>query len=131
MHAARSGDRNVVGGDRHLPDRGIGFLRRGDRYTLDRWNVSGGGVVTPPVTGLVDGDLVTIWKDSSGNGHDATQTGTARPTFKTNIINGKPVVRFTSTNAQVLVAPTILPALTDWTIFTVMKAGASEKYWHL
>lgn len=41
-----------------------------------------------------DGDSVTTWTDSSGNGYDLTQTTSAKPKFKTNIINGKPVVRF-------------------------------------
>ena len=44
---------------------------------------------------LNDGDAVATWTDSSGNSNDATQgTGSAQPTFKTSIINGKPVVRF-------------------------------------
>lgn len=45
MHAARNGDRNIVGGDRFLVDRGIGYLRRGDRWQQDRW-----------LTGLYDDD---------------------------------------------------------------------------
>lgn len=47
---------------------------------------------------LSDGDPVSTWADESGNGYDATNTGTARPTFKTNILNGKPVIRFDGTN---------------------------------
>ena len=122
MHPARSGDRNVVGGDRHLPDRGIGFLRRGDRYTKDRWNVSGGVIVVPP-TGLNDGDPVSLWKDSSTGGHDASQTGTARPTFKTNILNGKPVVRYAAGNSLVLASSIPSSSFSnDWTSFTVWKA---------
>ena len=115
MHPARSGDRNVVGGDRHLPDRGIGFLRRGDRYTMDRWNVSG-GVVTPPpfdpttitgmtlwlkadaITGLSDGTPLTAgWNDSSGLNHNFVPMF-GSPTYKTNIVNGLPVCRFNGVN---------------------------------
>lgn len=43
---------------------------------------------------LNDGDLVTTWADSSGNGKDATGAGAVRPTYKANILNGLPVVRF-------------------------------------
>lgn len=42
-----------------------------------------------------DGTAVSSWSDSSGNGRTLTQgTGSAQPTFKTNIINGRPVVRY-------------------------------------
>lgn len=42
-----------------------------------------------------DGDLVRQWNDRSGNGNNASQ-GTAgnRPTYKTNVINSKPALRF-------------------------------------
>lgn len=47
------------------------------------------------ITGLTDGQAVATWNDSSGNGRNATQaTGSAQPLYKTNIVNGKPVVRF-------------------------------------
>ena len=40
-----------------------------------------------------NGDPISTWPDASGNSFDATQTGTSRPTFLTNTINGLPVVR--------------------------------------
>ena len=44
---------------------------------------------------LSDGAAVASWPDSSGNGNDAAQSVAGeRPLFKTNIINGKPVLRF-------------------------------------
>lgn len=44
---------------------------------------------------LNDGDAVTTWPDLSGNGYDASQsTAGEKPTYKTGILNGKPVVRF-------------------------------------
>ena len=47
------------------------------------------------ITGLVDGDPVTTWFDLSGNGNNPTQsTASKKPTYKTNIVAGKPVVRF-------------------------------------
>jgi len=42
---------------------------------------------------LSDGDPVSTWGDSSGNGFDLTQTTAAdQPTYRTNQINGNPVV---------------------------------------
>ncbi len=66
----------------------------------------GGGFVPTDIAGcqlwlhadslsLSDGDPVATWTDSSGQGNNATQgTSGTRPTFKTNILNGLPVVRF-------------------------------------
>ena len=44
---------------------------------------------------LNDDDPVELWEDSSGQGNDATQeTSANRPTFKDNVLNGLPAVRF-------------------------------------
>lgn len=44
---------------------------------------------------LADNARVATWPDSSGNGHDATQgTAAAKPTYKTNVVNGLGVVRY-------------------------------------
>jgi len=51
------------------------------------------------ITGLSDGEAVATWGDSSASGYDATQSNSLyRPLYKTNIINGKPVVRFDGSN---------------------------------
>lgn len=51
------------------------------------------------ITGLADDDPVATWNDSSGNGNNATQATEAnKPLYKTNILNGQPVVRFDGTN---------------------------------
>lgn len=51
------------------------------------------------ITGLSDGNAVTTWSDSSGQGNDATQAvAGSKPLYKTNIINGNPVVRFDGTD---------------------------------
>lgn len=48
---------------------------------------------------LADGAAVSSWADQSGNGRNAAQaTGTKQPLYKVNIINGKPVLRFDSTD---------------------------------
>lgn len=44
--------------------------------------------------GLEDGDPVGTWPDQSGNGNDIICAEGKRPVYKTNIQNGKPVVRF-------------------------------------
>ena len=47
---------------------------------------------------LTDGTGVQTWTDLAGS-NDATQaTSTNRPTFKTNILNGNPIVRFDGTD---------------------------------
>ena len=59
-------------------------------------NVSGliGWLKADSIIGLSDGDPVTTWLGSVG-GNNATQSTTAnKPTYKVNIINGLPVVRF-------------------------------------
>lgn len=50
------------------------------------------------ITGLSDGDPVSTWTDRSASANNATQTGTARPTFETAEQGGQPVLRFDGTN---------------------------------
>lgn len=48
---------------------------------------------------LSDGDKVSTWADSGDNSRDLIQgTVGSQPTYKTNIINGYPVVRFTGSS---------------------------------
>jgi hypothetical protein len=74
--------------------------------------------------GLSDGDPVSTWLDSSVNGNNATMTGSNRPTFKTGIVNGHPVVRFTSTGQSKLNLTTPISGNWPWTIFVVMKPAS-------
>jgi hypothetical protein len=54
-------------------------------------------------TPCTDGDTVYVWKDRSGSSNDAIQsTAGSRPTYKTNILNGKPVIRISGTNKDFL-----------------------------
>ena len=47
------------------------------------------------ITGLNDGDSVSQWNDISGNNKHATQTNSVRrPKYKTDVIDGKPAVKF-------------------------------------
>jgi hypothetical protein len=95
-----------------------------------------GGLIDPDsltyaavVAGLVDGDPVGTWPDSSVNGNDATQTGSARPTFKTNIVNSLPVVRFTAVGLSGLNLTTPISG-TPWTVFAVLKAATAASIVH-
>ena len=57
---------------------------------------------TTPATN--DGDLIALWNDQSGNGNHVLQaTSGNRPVFKTNVLGGKPVLRFLTASAQTLV----------------------------
>jgi hypothetical protein len=58
------------------------------------------------------------------NGFNATQTGSARPIYKTAILNGKPVVRFSAASSQVMNLASAIPSLSQLVIFTVMKQAA-------
>jgi len=71
------------------------------------------------ITGIANGASVATWPDLSEWCYDATQTTSAqRPTFITNEINGKPVVRFNG-NSQFLKLPR--PVQDDFTIMAVYK----------
>src|SRR5574343_1369214 len=75
----------------------IGFPRGGGAAPFSPSDVPGlfQWLVAADITGLNDGDAVATWEDSSGNNRDASQaTGANRPTYKTNIVNSLPVVRF-------------------------------------
>ena len=119
MHTGRSGDRNTVGGDRGLPDRGYGLARRGDRWLPDRWYGMPGGSVTPPPSGLADGATIATWKDSGPNHNDGTKVG--NPIFKTSILNGKPVVRLRSASQDGFNLASSISSTAPWTCFFVMK----------
>lgn len=52
------------------------------------------------ITGLSGGDPVSIWPDASGAGATTTSAGFSPPTFHTGVINGLPVVRFSTTSGS-------------------------------
>lgn len=72
---------------------------------------------------LNDGDPVSTWTDSSGNGHDASGTTTTRPLYKTNIINGLPTVLFDGTDDFMTVSGT--PSVRPLTLFVVANPTAN------
>jgi hypothetical protein len=65
-------------------------------------------------TAAVDGALVQQANDQGGGGHNVSQaTSGLRPTFKTNIINGKPVLRFSHSANTRLLSSALGTALTQ------------------
>ncbi|MBL7892551.1 MAG: hypothetical protein JNL63_07970, partial [Bacteroidia bacterium] len=68
----------------------------GDNTTNKLWLKADANVYSDAGTTLaVDGSLVQQWNDKSGNTNNASQaTSGNRPTYKTSIINSKPVLRF-------------------------------------
>lgn len=74
---------------------------------------------------LSDGDPVATWTDLSGVGNTVTAASTARPTYKTNIQNSKPIVRFDgSANVMNKASFSGVDGLTGMTIFLVVKEAA-------
>ena len=73
----------------------------------------------------LSGTDVTTWADQSGNGKDATASGTARPTYQSSGINGLPAISFNGTTnrmtgSQVLTTP---PA----TVFAVVQFSVGQE----
>jgi hypothetical protein len=73
------------------------------------------------LTGLANGAPVSIWRDASGNGDDASQSNSSqRPTFVADVINGLPAVRFTSASQTYLSFPR--PVSGDFTIVCLFRS---------
>lgn len=82
------------------------------------------------VTGTSDGTTIATWNDSSTSANHATQaTANARPTYKTNIINGRPVIRFDGSTDYMgsnYIPPT---AAASRTVMTVTANHAQNAAW--
>jgi hypothetical protein len=68
---------------------------------------------------LSDGAGVATWTDSSGSGNNVSSSGFTQPIYKTNIVNGLPIVRFNGTNTAFRVAVDV--SVTDFTVFVVFQ----------
>ncbi len=74
------------------------------------------------IVGLNDGDAVGSWTDQSSYVNSAIQlTANLKPLYKTNILNGKPVVRFDGINDEM----TISQGITHGTTFIVGKRSST------
>lgn len=83
---------------------------------------TGGSAVT------TDGTSVARWEDQSGNGNHVTQaTSGQRPELKTNIQNGRDILRFVAANSDLLRASsTVISGTTARTIFMVVKETSGQ-----
>lgn len=94
-----------------LPGGTSTFLRGDGAFSAPPGTGGGGvsayGIANPwswydaaQLSGFSDGDQVTQWPDFSGYGRDAVgrKTSTSYPVYKTSILNGKPIVRFSGSN---------------------------------
>lgn len=106
------------------------------------WNIIGSYVGVYPVSsfpvtpryrfsaalqsGLLNGNSVSSISDSSSNSFTATASGTAEPTFQTNVINGYPALSFNgSTNYLTLGNDALVADPGDFVIFQVVKYAAA------
>lgn len=79
------------------------------------------------ITGLSDGDLISSSLDSSGLARNLSASGSARPTYKTGIVNGLPVMRF-GTASHVLSSSSYSLAAVQLSACVVVKAASLLNY---
>lgn len=75
----------------------------------------------------LSGSTIVSWLDKGPNGYNATPFGTPAAQQVTNVINGQPVVRFVSANAQYFTFASghaIISKNSAYTLFYVMKNAA-------
>jgi len=77
--------------------------------------------------GLADGAQVAAWNDDSGSGSNMSQgSAPARPIYRTNVINGKPVCRFTdAANSGMNGATAALTSVDSGTVFIVFAINTN------
>lgn len=68
---------------------------------------------------LRSGDPITTFADQSGQGSDFGNTGTARPTFVTDVLNGRPTARHDGTTQYS--ASAVFAALSGLAAFTLLS----------
>lgn len=79
------------------------------------------------LTGFADDDPVSQADDASGSGKHFTQaTAGEQPLYKTNVINGKPVLRFDGSDDGMTSSLTLNPSLTMFVVYA-RKGGASNQ----
>lgn len=81
------------------------------------------------IVGLNDGDPVGTWSDSSEQGNDATQaTASKKPTYKVNIQNGLPSVRFDGTDDYFDISGSMSWVQTFTLFIVAQKTRANDEY---
>lgn len=80
------------------------------------------------ITGLSDNEPVSSWPDSSGLGNDAVQPSAQKqPTYKVNVLNRKPTVRFDGAGDFLATAPFPMPLPQPNTVFMVVRTNRPTK----
>jgi hypothetical protein len=80
------------------------------------------------IAGLSDGDPVGTWADASGNGNDAVQaTESFKPTYKINLVNGLPVVRFDGVD-DLLTTPALNLGTRSYVVVAKKNGAAGGSY---
>ncbi len=94
----------------------------GDNTTNVLW------VKAEDITTVIDGSDITTWDDFSGNTNSLTQPNASfKPVYKSNILNGKPVVRFNKTNGRLVKTNfTDFPTNEITSIYVNSNAGESS-----
>lgn len=93
---------------------------------LKLWLDASHEATTDGTATATDGASVQVWKDRSGNNSHATQlTAENKPTYETDVLNGKPVIRFDGGDS--LVTESFLDSSfdTSLTFFTVAKKSTT------
>tara|TARA_R110000765_G_scaffold89307_1_gene170537 strand:+ start:3626 stop:4543 length:918 start_codon:yes stop_codon:yes gene_type:complete len=81
-------------------------------------------------TSFSDGDAVATWTNQTVKSYDFSQpTAAKKPTYRTNIMNGKPALLFDGTDDYMsIVMGTELSDLTDFTLMMVIKYVSLSAY---
>lgn len=80
------------------------------------------------ITGLVDGNTVTTWDDRTSFGNDVTQaTSGARPTYKTSIQGGSPILRYAGGQGLITAGAVSFPN-DEATCIVVVKISVKTSY---
>lgn len=79
------------------------------------------------ITGLNNNDPVSTWADLSPSSNNATQSGSARPTYKTASMNGFPVVSFDGINDYMNLSSLITPNFST-SIYVTRVNGSTGNY---
>jgi hypothetical protein len=89
---------------------------------LRLWLAADAAITTP----------LRYWQDLSGIGNDAMQTTSGnRPTVVSNVLGGKPVVRFLASSSQHFPLPNLMSGATAGEVVAVLKSSATGVgLWH-
>jgi probable HAF family extracellular repeat protein len=92
--------------------------------TLPRAANLKGWFAADSITGVAHGATLSTWSDLSGLGNHATQSNASkRPTYVTNVVAGRPVVRFTGFT-QWMSMPNLMNGATEGEAFLITRAAA-------